>query len=49
VDTVDVSGVFPRPRDIVRVRASPQYGELFARVWRQLRSSAVAAARGALS
>jgi NitT/TauT family transport system ATP-binding protein len=49
VDTVDVSGIFPRPRDIVRVRASSQYGELFARVWRQLRSSAVAAAKGAVS
>jgi NitT/TauT family transport system ATP-binding protein len=49
VDTVDVSGIFPRPRDVVRVRASSQYGELFARVWRQLRSSAVAAAKGAVS
>jgi NitT/TauT family transport system ATP-binding protein len=49
VDTVDVSGVFARPRDVERVRASPQYGELFARVWRQLRSSAAAAARAVVS
>jgi NitT/TauT family transport system ATP-binding protein len=45
VDTVDVRAVFARPRDVERVRASPEYGELFARVWRELRSSATAAAR----
>ena len=49
VDMVDVSGVFARPRDVERVRASPQYGDLFAKVWRHLRSSATAAARGVAS
>jgi len=47
VDTVDVGAIFARPRDVERVRSSPQYGELFARVWSHLRSSAVAAAREA--
>jgi hypothetical protein len=45
VDTVDVRAVFARPRDVEHVRASPQYGELFARVWRELRSFATAAGR----
>ena len=36
-DVVDVTPVFARPRDVEAVRSSPQYGELFARVWRQLR------------
>jgi NitT/TauT family transport system ATP-binding protein len=45
VDTVDVRAIFARPRDVEHVRASPQYGELFARIWRELRSSATAAAR----
>ena len=48
VDTVDVRAIFARPRDVERVRASPQYGELFARVWRELRSSAAAATREVL-
>jgi NitT/TauT family transport system ATP-binding protein len=49
LDTVDVGAIFARPRDVERVRSSPQYGELFARVWAHLRSSAVAAAREAAS
>ena len=47
VDMVDVGAIFVRPRDVERVRSSPQYGELFARVWSHLRASAVAAAREA--
>jgi NitT/TauT family transport system ATP-binding protein len=47
VDMVDVGAMFARPRDVERVRSSPQYGELFARVWSHLRASAVAAAREA--
>ena len=47
VDMVDIGAIFARPRDVERVRSSPQYGELFARVWSHLRSSAVAAAREA--
>jgi len=47
VDMVDVGAIFARPRDVERVRSSPQYGELFARVWSHLRASAVAAAREA--
>ena len=49
VDAVDVGAIFARPRHVERVRSSPQYGELFARVWAHLRSSAVAAAREAAS
>ena len=36
-DILDVGQVFGRPRLVEQVKASPQYGELFARVWGQLR------------
>jgi NitT/TauT family transport system ATP-binding protein len=36
-DIVDVGAVFKRPRQVEAVKSSPQYGELFARVWGQLR------------
>jgi NitT/TauT family transport system ATP-binding protein len=36
-DMLDVARVFGRPRLVEQVKASPQYGELFARVWSQLR------------
>ncbi len=36
-DLVDVSAVFGRPRKLEAVRGSPQYGELFSRIWGQLR------------
>ena len=41
LDLIDVTTVFPRPRDVASVRSSSQYGELFARVWRHLRGAAV--------
>jgi NitT/TauT family transport system ATP-binding protein len=36
-DICDVSTIFPRPRRVEEVKSSPQYGELFGRVWGQLR------------
>ncbi len=36
-DLVDVADAFGRPRQVEAVRSSTQYGELFARVWGQLR------------
>jgi NitT/TauT family transport system ATP-binding protein len=36
-DVLDVGGVFGRPRRVEAVKSSPQYGEMFARVWGQLR------------
>jgi NitT/TauT family transport system ATP-binding protein len=36
-DIVDVHSVFGRPRQVEMVKSSPQYGELFGRVWGQLR------------
>jgi NitT/TauT family transport system ATP-binding protein len=41
-DLVEVGPVFPRPRHVEDVRSSPQYGELFARVWRQLHTEVAA-------
>ena len=41
LELIDVTTVFPRPRDVASVRSSSQYGELFARVWRHLRGAAV--------
>jgi NitT/TauT family transport system ATP-binding protein len=40
LDSIEVTVVFPRPRDIASMRSSPQYGEFFARVWRHLRGAA---------
>jgi NitT/TauT family transport system ATP-binding protein len=36
-DILDVAQVFGRPRVVEQVKSSPQYGELFGRVWGQLR------------
>src|ERR687885_2004415 len=36
-DVIDVDGVFGRPRHVDAVKGSPQFGELFGRVWSQLR------------
>jgi NitT/TauT family transport system ATP-binding protein len=44
-DLIDVSKVFPRPRDVAAVKSSPLYGELFGRIWAQLRDEVLAAAR----
>jgi NitT/TauT family transport system ATP-binding protein len=41
-DVLDIASFFPRPRDVETVRSSPQYGELFARVWRELRAEIAA-------
>jgi NitT/TauT family transport system ATP-binding protein len=45
-DIVHVGHVFGRPRQVETVKSSPQYGELFARVWSQLRDE-VQSSRGA--
>ena len=42
-DILDVGQVFGRPRVVEQVKSSPQYGELFARVWGQLRDEVHAA------
>jgi len=43
-DLVDVAGIFPRPRDVATVKSSPRYGELFARIWGELRDEVIASA-----
>jgi len=43
-EIVDVAAVFGRPRLVEQVKSSPQYGELFARVWGQLRHEVAGAA-----
>jgi NitT/TauT family transport system ATP-binding protein len=43
-EIVDVASVFGRPRQVEQVKSSPQYGELFARVWGQLRHEVAGAA-----
>jgi NitT/TauT family transport system ATP-binding protein len=43
-DIIDVREVFGRPRVVEQVKSSAQYGELFGRVWRQLRDEVQAAA-----
>jgi NitT/TauT family transport system ATP-binding protein len=42
-DVIDVQQVFGRPRVVEVVKSSPQYGELFGRVWGQLREEVQAA------
>jgi NitT/TauT family transport system ATP-binding protein len=44
-EVVDISEVFGRPRQVEAVKSSPQYGELFGRVWTQLRDEVTAARR----
>jgi NitT/TauT family transport system ATP-binding protein len=44
-EIVDVSQIFGRPRVVEQVKSSPQYGELFGRVWTQLRDEVTAARR----
>jgi NitT/TauT family transport system ATP-binding protein len=44
-EIVDISEVFGRPRVVETVKSSPQYGELFGRVWTQLRDEVTAARR----
>ena len=45
-DILDVQQVFGRPRVVEVVKSSAQYGEMFGRVWGQLRDE-VQAARSA--
>jgi NitT/TauT family transport system ATP-binding protein len=42
-DIIDVGAVFDRPRHVESVKSSPRYGELFGRVWDQLRDEVTAA------
>jgi NitT/TauT family transport system ATP-binding protein len=37
-DLIDLRGKLPRPRDIAAVKSSRHYGELFARIWSQLKT-----------
>jgi NitT/TauT family transport system ATP-binding protein len=41
-DLIDIHAVFPRPRHVAAVKSSPKYGELFGRIWGQLRDEVVA-------
>jgi NitT/TauT family transport system ATP-binding protein len=45
----DISAILPRPRDVESVRASVEYGTLFAGLWSQLRDEAVEASMHAVS
>ncbi|HXQ52673.1 MAG TPA: ABC transporter ATP-binding protein [Stellaceae bacterium] len=42
-EILDVAAIFGRPRKVEDVKSSPRYGELFGRVWGQLRDEVVAA------
>ena len=42
-ELIDVSTLFPRPRDVAAVKGSPHYGELFGRIWGALRDEVLAA------
>ena len=42
-EIVDVREIFGRPRVVEQVKSSPRYGELFGRVWTQLRDEVTAA------
>ncbi|GAC1329282.1 MAG: ABC transporter ATP-binding protein [Chloroflexota bacterium] len=42
-DIIDVRDIFGRPRVVEEVKSSRQYGELFGRVWSQLRTEVEAA------
>jgi NitT/TauT family transport system ATP-binding protein len=44
-DLIDVASMFPHPRDVAAVKSSPRYGELFGRIWGQLRDEVLAAAK----
>ena len=44
-DIIDVGAVFDRPRRVEAVKSSKEYGELFGRVWGQLRDEVNAARR----
>jgi len=44
-ELIDVASVFPRPRDVAAVKSSPHYGEMFGRIWGQLRDEVLAAAK----
>ncbi len=41
-EVIDVSKVFARPRRVEDVKSSPEYGELFGRIWGCLRDEVVA-------
>jgi NitT/TauT family transport system ATP-binding protein len=41
-DLIDVSSTFKRPRDVAAVKSNACYGELFARIWSELRAEALA-------
>jgi len=42
-EILDVAAVFGRPRHVETVKSSAQYGELFGRIWGQLRDEVIAA------
>jgi NitT/TauT family transport system ATP-binding protein len=42
-DIIDVASVFGRPRHVEAVKSSAAYGELFGRVWAQLREEVMSA------
>jgi NitT/TauT family transport system ATP-binding protein len=42
-EIIDVGAVFARPRQVESVKSSPRYGELFGRIWDQLRDEVTAA------
>ena len=47
-DIVDVGAVFGRPRRVEAVKSSEQYGELFGRIWGQLRDEVAASQQHAV-
>jgi NitT/TauT family transport system ATP-binding protein len=45
-ELVNIAGIFNRPRDVAVVKTSPHYGELFARIWGELRNEVSSTATG---
>ena len=42
-DIINIGSIFGRPRDVESVKASARYGEVFGRIWEQLRDEVAAA------
>jgi NitT/TauT family transport system ATP-binding protein len=43
-EIIDIGGAFPRPRHVAAVKSSSKYGEVFGKIWEQLRDEVGAGA-----
>jgi NitT/TauT family transport system ATP-binding protein len=47
-DIIDIGSIFGRPRNVESVKASARYGQVFGRIWEQLRDEVAAAQPAAM-